>query len=129
MVFGQADVTLYLSVYLDRISQAVSDDLFSKEVDKQCWQDVWFFWRTRSVCYGIGAANTGSIGAVGEMCDFIVVLLQCYVRSMCFSMVECMFWEHTVTHDSRYSGVSAICDGEMEYVPEMNESKILRLLF
>ena len=47
MVLGQADVTLYLSVYLDRISQAVSDDLFSKEVDKQCGQDVRFIWVNR----------------------------------------------------------------------------------
>lgn len=50
------------------------------------------------------------------------------MRSMRFSMVECMFWEHTLTSNSRYGGVSAICDGEVKYNPEMNGSKILRLL-
>lgn len=47
MALEQAFVTLYLSVYLDRISKAVSDDLFFKEMDKQCWQDVWLIWVNR----------------------------------------------------------------------------------
>lgn len=51
------------------------------------------------------------------------------MSSMCFSLDKCIFWKHTLTSNSRYGGVSAICDGEMEYNPEMNESKILRLLF
>jgi hypothetical protein len=47
MVLARAGMRNSVFSDFEKISQAVSDDLFPKEVDKQCWQDVWFIWVNR----------------------------------------------------------------------------------